>query len=63
MCAAVVNVFLLRMSMLQDIVIVSVREDTACMGMLIEQGVFTFFFCKLLKNVVLLILFLFTSSP
>ncbi len=28
MCAAVVNVFLLRMPMLQDIVVVSVREDT-----------------------------------
>jgi hypothetical protein len=28
MCAAVVNVFLLRMSMLQDVVVVSVREDT-----------------------------------
>ncbi len=38
MCAAVVNVFLLRMPMLQDVVIVSVREDTAW------RGLFSLFF-------------------
>ncbi len=50
MCAAVVNVFLLCMSVLQDVVIVSVREDTAW------RCLFSLFFVNS-KNVILLIFY------